>query len=120
LSDMFMGQSSFRFNRYNNRFYIDGNWDQFQPGSWLIIEAYQVVDPTVYTAAWGDRWLQMYATALIKRQWGSNLKKFLGIRMPGGVEFNGQQIFDEAEKEISYIEHEVINSYSLPAMDQIG
>jgi hypothetical protein len=118
--DIFVGQQPVRYNRYNNKFYIDCDWTRMAPGQYLVIEAYQIIDPTVYTQAWADRWLQQYGTALIKRQWGENLKKFSGIQMPGGVTFNGQQIYNEAVAEIAYIEREVIHSYSLPVCDFIG
>jgi hypothetical protein len=54
---------------------------------------------------------------LIKRQWGLNTKKYEGMQMPGGLTFNGQRIYDEAEEEIKMLEDEMINSYSLPVMD---
>jgi hypothetical protein len=69
---------------------------------------------------YNDRWLQRYTTALIKKQWGENLKKFEGISMPGGVSFNGQKIYDEAVDDIQAMESEMISSYSLPVTDMIG
>jgi hypothetical protein len=74
----------------------------------------------VYTDAWNDRWLQNYATALIKRQWGSNLTKFTGMSLPGGVQFNGEKIYNDAVDEITKMETEMISSYSLPVLDMIG
>lgn len=121
LQEVFVGETPIRYNRHSNIFYIDMPLkDFFMVGEWLIIEAYQVVDPDVYTHAWSDRWLQAYATALIKRQWGEHLKKYTGMQTAGGIVFNGQQIFNEAVEEIAAIEHEVIHSYSIPAMDMIG
>jgi len=64
---------------------------------------------------WNDRFLKKYATALIKRQWGNNLKKFSGIAMPGGVTLNGKEIYDEAEAEIKEIEEDMFNFNSLPS-----
>ena len=64
---------------------------------------------------WNDRFLKKYATALIKRQWGNNLKKFSGIAMPGGVTLNGKEIYDEAETEIKEIEEDMFNFNSLPS-----
>jgi hypothetical protein len=69
---------------------------------------------------WKDRWLQNYATAKIKYQWGSNLTKFEGMQLPGGVQFNGQKILDDALDEIRRLEEEMNTSYSLPVMDMIG
>lgn len=120
LEQMLVGQQPIRYNRHNNRFYIDMSWDQVTEGNYLIVEAYQVVDPDVWTKAWGDRWLLRYAACLIKQQWGQNLKKFEGMKMPGGLTFNGQKIYDEATQERADLEHEMIFTYSLPCTDLIG
>ena len=86
----------------------------------MVIEAYQIVDPTKFTDVWNDRWLQRYATQLIKKQWGTNLTKFNGLQLPGGVTFNGEKIYNDAEAEIDKLENEMAVSYSLPAYDMIG
>ncbi len=120
LEQMLVGQQPLRYNRHMNRLYIDMSWDQVAVGNYLIVEAYQIVDPDVYTDAWGDRWLGRYATCLIKQQWGQNLKKFEGMKMPGGLTFNGQKTYDEATAEREALEKEMIYTYSLPATDMIG
>ena len=120
LEQMLIGKKPLRYNRHMNRLYIDMDWQQIQPGEYIIVEAYQVVDPDVYTDAWADRWLARYATCLIKQQWGQNMKKFRGMKLPGGIEFNGQQIYDEATQEREALEKEMIYTYSLPATDMIG
>ena len=79
-----------------------------------------MLDPEAYPDVWNDMWLKRYATAQIKKQWGLNLKKFEGITMPGGVQFNGQKIYDEAEEELTKLEDEMINSFSLPVNDMLG
>lgn len=120
LEQMLVGQQPIRYNRNINRLYIDMDWNIVTTGDYIIAEAYQVVDPDVYADVWKDRWLLRYATCLIKQQWGNNLKKFQGIQMPGGITFNGQQIYDEATKERMDLEQEMIFSYSLPVTDMIG
>ena len=120
LEQMLVGQQPFRYNRHVNRFYIDTDWTLFNVHDYVIIEAYQVVDPNVFTKTWGDRWLARYATALIKQQWGSNIKKYQGMQLPGGLTFNGQQIYNEATEERKELESEMISSYSLPITDMIG
>lgn len=60
------------------------------------LTAYQMGNADV----WNDRVLKDLATALIKKQWGSNLKKFGNIMMPGGVVLNGQTLYDEADADI--------------------
>lgn len=120
LEQMLVGKQPIRYNRHINKLYIDMAWDQVAAGNYLVVEAYQVVDPDVYSDAWGDRWLGRYAACLIKQQWGQNLKKFEGMKMPGGLTFNGQKIYDEATEERADLEKEMIYTYSLPASDMIG
>ena len=120
LEQMLVGQQPIRYNRHVNRLYIDMDWNIITEGDYIIAEAYQVVDPDTFTDVWKDRWLLRYATCLIKQQWGNNLKKFSGMQMPGGITFNGQQIYDEATEERKQLEQEMITSYSLPVTDMIG
>jgi hypothetical protein len=67
-------------------------------GTVVVAECYATIDPDIYTQAWNDRSLKEYATALIKRSWGNNLKKFNGIQLPGGVILNGDKIYEEARQ----------------------
>lgn len=120
LTEMLVGKVPIRYTRHKNRLYVDTDWGNLAVGSFLLVEAYEIVDPAVYTDAWNDRWLQNYATALIKRQWGSNLTKFTGMNLPGGVQFNGEKIYNDAVDEITKMEQEMISGYSLPVLDMIG
>lgn len=120
VTELLVGQQPIRYQRHKDRLYVDMDWNTVPVGTYLLVEAYEVIDPAVYTDAWNDRWLQNYATALIKRQWGSNLTKFTGMSLPGGVQFNGEKIYDDATEEIRRMEDEMISSYSLPVLDMIG
>jgi hypothetical protein len=120
IEELLVGKKPIRYNRHRNRLHIDMDWDLVSVGEYIIVEAYEVIDPAVWTDAWADRWLLQYSTALIKRQWGNNLKKYQGMQMPGGITFNGQQIYNEAIEEINQLEKEMISSYSLPVTDMIG
>jgi hypothetical protein len=120
LEYLLVGKQPLRYNRNTNRLHIDMDWDRINGGEYLIVEAYEVLDPTVHADAWKDRWLLRYAACLIKQQWGTNLKKFEGMKMPGGLTFNGQQIYNEASEEREKLEQEMIFTYSLPASDMIG
>lgn len=120
LAEMFVGQQPIRFNRHMHILYIDADWTLIPAGTWLVVEAYMVVDPNQYTDVWGDRWLQKYATALIKKNWGANLTKFTGMQLPGGVTFNGEKIYNDAQNELDALEHEMIHSYSLPNLDMFN
>ena len=95
------------------------DWSIVNIGDYLLIEAYQVIDPEVYTKGYNERLLQNYATSLIKEQWGTNLKKFGNMQLPGGITFNGQQIYNEAKEEREKYE-KVIYDSSLPIADMIG
>lgn len=116
IQQMLVGLQPIRYNRHTNKVFLDTDWSQIPPGTWLIVVGYQILDPDEYPSIWNDRWLQRYAAALIKRQWGSNLTKFNSVQLLGGLTFNGQQIFIDAQTEIDALEHEMINSYSLPAL----
>ena len=120
LEELLVGKQPLRYNRHINRLYIDMNWDKVDIGDYIIAECYQIVDPETYSDVWKSNWLQKYATALIKKQWGSNLTKFEGMQLPGGVQFNGLKILDDAAAEVEKLETEVITSYSLPVADMIG
>jgi len=115
LNDTFRGRPGIRFNRHQGRLYVDVNWySTFQPHQFLVVECMQALDPTVVTDIWGDRWLQDYATALIKKQWGTNMKKFGQIALPGGVTLNGKEVYDEATEELKDLEDRLRNEYQLP------
>lgn len=120
MEKMLVGSQPIRYNRNVNKLYIDTNWDKITTGNWIIVEAYQIVDPTTYADMWKDRWLQNYATQKIKYQWGSNLTKFSDMQLPGGVRFNGEKILSDAEAELRRMEDEMISSFSLPIFDLIG
>jgi hypothetical protein len=120
LTQLLVGVQPIRYNRHKNIIYPDMDWNKINVGDYLMFRAYQVIDPDVYTDVWGDRWLQNYCTQLIKQQWGANLTKFTGLQLPGGVQFNGQKIYDDATEELKKMESEMINSFSLPVMDMVG
>lgn len=119
ISEMLVGKQLLRYNRHMNRLYIDMDWNSLS-NEYLLVEAYQIIDPTEYVDVWKDQWLMRYATALIKRQWGSNLTKFTGMQLPGGLTFNGEKIYNDAVAEITDLEDKMISSYSLPVMDMVG
>jgi hypothetical protein len=113
---MFTGEVPIRFQRHMRRLYIDWAWgfSEAPVGTVVVAEAYANIDPTVYTRVWNDRWLKEYATALIKRSWGNNIKKFAGLQLPGGVTLNGDKIYDEAAAEIEKLEQEMQVEYGAP------
>lgn len=120
VQELLVGKPMIRYNRHRDRLFIDLDKEKWVVGSYLVVEAYEIVDPETYTDVWADRWLQHYTAQLIKRQWGTNLSKFEGMQLPGGVTFNGAKLYDDAETEIRRLEEEMINNYSLPIQDMIG
>ena len=113
LEQLFVGETPIRYQRHMQKLFIDWGWGQSSApvGSIVVIEAYAIINPTVYNRVWDDRWLKRYGTALVKRQWGENLKKFGGIQLPGGVVLNGDKIFEEAMDEIKELEEDMENNY---------
>jgi len=113
-------QKQIRFNQRMDRLYLDIDWGSVNVNDYLIIDCYRILDPSDFSRVWNDSFLKMYLTSLIKRQWGQNLIKFQGVKLPGGVELNGRQIYDDAQKEIDVIMEKMSNTYELPPLDMIG
>ncbi len=121
VSHLFSIQPTLLFNRKQNRMYLETDWtNKFTVGTILIIEAYRSLDPDTWPEVYNDMFLKKYLTALIKRQWGSNLSKYEGVQLPSGVTLNGKQIYDEAIEEINKIEEEMSLRYELPIDGLIG
>ena len=109
------------FNRKQDRVYLETDWNErFKVNDVLVIEAYKILDPSTFPQVWNDMFLKKYSTALIKRQWGENLKKYQGVVLPGGITLDGKTIYDEAIEEIRQIEEEVSLKYELPADGYVG
>ena len=120
LEQFLVGQQPLRYNRITNKLYIDMDWTLLNVDDYIIVEAYEVIDPSDYSKAFSERWLQNYCTCLIKQQWGTNMKKFEGMQLPGGLKFNGQQIYNEATQQREQLEKEMITSFSIPVTDMLG
>ena len=109
-----------RFNKRQDRLYMDIDWGAENPGNWLILDCYRALDPTSFTQVYNDPFLKMYLTSLIKRQWGQNLIKFRGVKLPGGIELNGREIYDDAERDIEALRSRMTSEYELPPYDFVG
>ena len=121
LDHIMVGEKPIRFNQHKNRLYIDMDWKvDISAGEYLIIECYRKLDPESFTDIYNDIYLKRYLTALFKKQWGSNLSKFNGVVMLGGVTLNGEQVYQQAQEEIDKLEREVRESYDLPVDYMIG
>jgi hypothetical protein len=121
INQLLVGQKPIRFNRHMNRLMIDMDWAaDVVVGTYIIVECWRILDPDTYTDVYNDMFLKRYATALIKRQWGDNMKKFAGMQLPGGVILNGEIVYQEAVEEIRQIETEIQSRFELPVDMFVG
>jgi hypothetical protein len=113
LEQLFTGEVPIRYQRHMQKLFIDWAWgsSQVPVGQVVIVECYGVINPDASGRVWNDRWLKEYATALIKRSWGNNLKKFAGVQLHGGVTLNGDKIYTEAVDEIKALEADMEKNY---------
>jgi hypothetical protein len=115
INQVLVGTKPIRFNRHMNRLYVDMDWGaDANVGDYIIVECYRILDPDTYRDVYNDRFLKQYTTALFKRQWGENLKKFAGVQLPGGVTLNADKIYEDALEEINKIEAEMQSRFELP------
>jgi len=109
-----------RFNKRQNRMYLDIDWGAESKDTFIVIDCYRALDPADFSKVYNDSFVKKYLTALIKRQWGQNLIKFQGVKLPGGIELNGRQIYDDAERDLEDIKQRMTQEYELPPLDFIG
>ena len=109
-----------RFNIRQGRLYIDADWSDFAAGDYIIIDCWRILDPNDFSKVYNDRFIKKYLTATMKRQWGQNLIKFQGVKLPGGIELNGRQIYDDAVLELKEIQEQMLSTYEIPPLDLIG
>ena len=121
LDHILVGEKPIRFNQHNNKLYIDMDWKtDISTDEYLIIECYRKLNPVSMTDVYNDLFLKKYVTALFKRQWGSNLMKFYGVAMMGGVTLNGADIYNRANEEIVKLEEDIRKGFETPVDYMIG
>ena len=122
LNDMFVGKKPLRFNRHQNRLYLDLDWenDDLDIDEYIVVEAYRIIDPATFTDVYNDMFLKRYVTALFKRQWGANLIKYEGVQLPGGTTLNGRTLFEEAITELRETEEQASLKFELPVDFMVG
>tara|TARA_Y100001937_G_scaffold61827_1_gene84756 strand:- start:272 stop:1093 length:822 start_codon:yes stop_codon:yes gene_type:complete len=113
-------EAQIRFNKRQDRLYLDIDWGSQKAGDFLVMDCFRALDPDTFTQVYNDYFVKLYLTALIKRQWGMNLIKFRGTKLPGGIELNGREIYDDAERELENIRSKMMLEYELPPLDFIG
>jgi hypothetical protein len=115
INQLLVGLKPIRFNKHSNRLFIDMDWQRdVSPGDFVIVEAYRILDPEQFTDVYGDRLLKKLATSYIKKQWATNIKKFSGMQLPGGVIIDGNILYQEASQEAKDIEQEIQDRFELP------
>lgn len=117
---MFNTEKQIRFNKRKGRLYIDTNFGTLGVGNYIIIDANVTTTAADFTRVYNDSFIKRYLTALMKRQWGMNLIKFQGVKLPGGVELNGRQIYEDGQKEVDTILERSKFDYEELPMDLIG
>ena len=110
----------YRFNIRQDRLYIDVDWAQINKDDYFVIDCFRILDPDDFTKVYNDQFLKRYFTALCKRQWGQNLIKFQGVQLPGGIQLNGRQIYDDGVAELTEIRAKMASDYEMPPLDMIG
>ena len=122
LENIFNQAPRFSFNRHTDRLLLDIDWDDDEAAvdKIILFEVYKIVDPNTYTQVYNDLFLKKYLTSLFKRQWGSNLIKFEGMQLPGGITLNGRQLYDDAVQELERIDEEMQLKYQLPDDFMVG
>ena len=121
LQNMLDPEKAIRFSRVTNRLYVDMDWSEaVSAGDFLMIEAYVALNPDTYTEIYNDILLKKYVTASFKKQWANNLIKYQNISLPGGVQFNADQLLSEANSEMERIEETLQDRYELPPNFWVG
>lgn len=109
-----------RFNKRQDRLYLDIDWGEKTKDTFFVLECYRALDPESFSQVYNDTFVKKYLTALIKKQWGQNLIKFQGVKLPGGIELNGRAIFEDGQRELEDIKQKMSSEYELPPLDCIG
>lgn len=121
IEEIISGQTPIRFNKHMNRLYIDGDWKNFLvPDTYIVIQCYRVLDPNMYPDIWHDDWLLRFCTELIRFQWGTNMSKYKGMKLPGGTELNGLEIMKSAEEKIEELKRELRMTWEEPPEMFVG
>ena len=109
-----------RFNKRQNRLYLDMDYTAVNKDDFIVIDCQRILDPNTFTSVYNDSFLKIYLTALIKRQWGQNLMKFRGVKLAGGIELNGREIYEDGERDLENIRQRMQLEYETPPLDFIG
>ena len=110
----------YRFNIRQDRLYIYADFGVLNKDDFFVIDCFRILDPNDFTRVYNDPFLKRYFTALCKKQWGMNLIKFQGVQLPGGIQLNGRQIYDDGVRELDELRAKMSSDYEMPPLDMIG
>ena len=113
-------EKQIRFNRRQDRLYLDIDWGAENVGDFIVIDCFRALDPEAYKQIYNDPFVKRYFVAMMKKQWGMNLIKFRGTKLPGGIELNGREIYDDGERELQALRDRMSMDYEMPPLDFIG
>ena len=115
------GMHPVRYQAVQDKVYLDFDWgvDALED-QYIIIKCWRALQPDTWTEIYNQMWLKDYATAKIKKQWGTNLTKFTSVQMPGGVTLNGEMIYNDAVEELKILDEQLRNTWETPPLDMIG
>jgi len=109
-----------RFNQRQDRLYLDIDWGSQSLDTFIVIDCFRALDPEEYKQVYNDPFVKRYFVALMKKQWGMNLIKFRGTKLPGGIELNGREIYDDGVRELEALTSRMQQDYETPPLDFIG
>lgn len=108
------------WSRHMDKFFINSSDRSLKVGNFVVVDAVRVLIPDEYPQVWDDPFLKRYGTALIKRQWGNNLRKMRNIPLAGGIALQGEEILQEAQEEIATLEEEIQTQWQEPPCPLVG
>ena len=119
VNDIITTNIRYEFDQYNHTVHMHADLgvtrgQGFKVGDYILFEVYTKLDPDVSTDLWGHWVLRDLAAAYVKRQWAQNLSKFSNMKLPGGVQMRGEDLFKEADEEINRIKEDFIMNHQGP------
>lgn len=82
-------------------------------GNLVAVFTYKEIDDTA-EKIYNNEWVKEYVVERFRLQWGSNLRKYKGVKLPGGVEFSGEEIYKEAKENLKELKEELHTRYQEP------
>lgn len=122
LNTMLTGAPQITYAHHQRKIYIHGEFEtgSIKAGDYIIFEVKRLINPDLNTSYYNDKFLKEYLTQLIKQQWGSNLIKFEGMQLPGGVTMNGTLIYEQATQALEKLADDLRLEHELPVDFYVG